>query len=368
MDVTDNSLQSPAAEVPVVAQISQADSTENQSASVEGIVVVSLDGRTKLESDKGEDSEGSSDSESDGGIDPDSSQSKSKTKDGMKCKLKQLYKSDINRHDWWDDQIPFGQEADKSHYAIIIRNIFNDDADADRRTKIHSVVVQSPVLKEILKKILDGYPGLAMNTERLTFSSPFQPLVHHWDAIKEAAAKETDETAKRHLKLFTTSLETELSGPLESVKTFNEFRTITFQHLWAIFYPGETVFAPQGKTDCVFRLKRHEYIKSNGVTYLLLHVNFVEWDGEKFGRANRVLAVPEFRDSASLSDLPAYPFRCHPKQEELTMRLQARGRRFYDLAGFHYVGYNGIGIDDTNQMDVKAFHVSIGRYFGLLIY
>lgn len=336
--------------------IAQSHTPEN----ADGVVVISLDGRAKSESDRADDDsdeDRSSDEESDAGVEGDEDTPKSKTEDGMKCKLKQLYKEDINRHDWWSDTKPYGHESDKTRYALIVRNVFNDDADASRRTRIHSVVIQSPLLKAILRKILDGYPGLALTTDRLTFSSPFQPLVHHWDTIKDAAEKEENEQARRHLKLLITSLETELSEDLEAVRHFNEHKVIRFKHLWAIFHPEELVYSKQGKAECLFKLKRTEYIKSNGVTYLLLHSHFVEWDGDRFGKANKVLAIPEFRESAPFSDLSSYPFRCHPHQDELMKKLEARGRRFHELSGFSYKAYTGVGIDETDPRDIKAFHV-----------
>jgi len=51
---------------------------------------------------------------------------------------------------------------------------------------MHSIVVQSPHLKEFLKQVLAGYPGVTVGLERLEFTGRFEPLIHRWKELNAA--------------------------------------------------------------------------------------------------------------------------------------------------------------------------------------
>jgi len=51
---------------------------------------------------------------------------------------------------------------------------------------MHSIVVQSPHLKEFLKQVLAGYPGVTVGLERLEFAGRFEPLIHRWKELNAA--------------------------------------------------------------------------------------------------------------------------------------------------------------------------------------
>jgi len=51
---------------------------------------------------------------------------------------------------------------------------------------MHSIVVQSPYLKEFLKRVLVKYPGVTVGLDRLEFSGRFEPLIHRWKELNAA--------------------------------------------------------------------------------------------------------------------------------------------------------------------------------------
>lgn len=51
---------------------------------------------------------------------------------------------------------------------------------------MHSIVVQSPYLKDFLKRVLAGYPGVTVGLDRLEFAGRFEPLIHRWKELNAA--------------------------------------------------------------------------------------------------------------------------------------------------------------------------------------
>jgi len=83
---------------------------------------------------------------------------------GMKCDLKNLYqKEDERGRTSWTDKYP--EDLDEAaenevtaRYAILVRN--KKSFDSRKKLEIDSIVIQSPLLKQVLTKVLKDYPGM----------------------------------------------------------------------------------------------------------------------------------------------------------------------------------------------------------------
>ena len=275
---------------------------------------------------------------------------------GMICQVKNLYKEDTSRSSWWTDQLPARNDINTSQYALVVRNVSNDvDEPSDSRIQIHSVVIQSPLLRTLLQDLLEGYPGVALKSERLVFTVPFKPLVHLWSTVQSALQSESDDDNLSHLHLLVSTLEPAIGASLRSIEEFHEHHEITFQHLWTIFAPKDLVYTTVDKSDCAFRLKKTEYVSIQGRNFLLLDCVCIEWDGESFGTCSKTLFIPEYAGSSTMSELSAYPLRYH-EDEDLQIRLRDRGRKFEEFKGYHYVAYDGIALDTLGETPLP-YHV-----------
>lgn len=114
---------------------------------------------------------------------------------GMSNGLKHLYSSKEDRKGrfQWQTAIPEdvgtpAEDAETLQWAIIVRHVkaFNDPS---KVLSIHSIVIQSPPLKDLLKAVLKGYPGVTVGVNRLEIEGRFEPLIHRWTELKEAIAK-----------------------------------------------------------------------------------------------------------------------------------------------------------------------------------
>src|SRR5947207_13726342 len=96
---------------------------------------------------------------------------------GMRCESKRLYEKLEYGDTDWVEEIPADIKAKNeaaiadskiSPFALILRTQFSNG-----KAKLHSIVVQSPVIREALKDILRDYPGIFLGKDPLIFTSPF---------------------------------------------------------------------------------------------------------------------------------------------------------------------------------------------------
>lgn len=113
---------------------------------------------------------------------------------GMTVGLKQLYsgKEDRRGRFQWQTEIPKdvgkpAEDAESEKWAIIVRHI-RVYHDPKKVLSIHSIVIQSPLIKELLQDILNDYPGVTVLLKRLEFSGRFEALIHRWPALRKAIA------------------------------------------------------------------------------------------------------------------------------------------------------------------------------------
>ena len=84
-------------------------------------------------------------------------------KAGMECDLKHLYQKEDNKgRTSWTDVYPddLNEAAENemtARFAILVRN--KKSFDSRKKLEIDSIVIQSPLLKNILSKVLKDYPG-----------------------------------------------------------------------------------------------------------------------------------------------------------------------------------------------------------------
>lgn len=274
-------------------------------------------------------------------------------KPGMITDVRNLYESkpDSNDKTTWVDAFPTDLEdvaegADSARYALLIRN--EKCYDGRKNLQIHSIVVQSPLLKESLGRIFEGYPGVTTSLDRLTFDQPFQPFVHRWGRLVEEEQNEADPEAKSHLTLLRRVMETELKDTLQARDDFILNGVITYDTCWMIFEPGCTIFTiEEGKNRAVeFSVGEYTNFANTGKVYKITST-YVEWDGEQFGYWYNYIDIKEFGGTKKIDQLPAFPLDYHPSLERIKQDLVQRGRRFEALSGYHYKYYQGVGVVQT---------------------
>ena len=84
---------------------------------------------------------------------------------GMECGIKDLYQGPEDKRGrfTWTDKYPedlekAAEDEITARFAILVRHKKCFD-DSRKNLEIHSIVIQSPLLKQVLGSVLDNYPG-----------------------------------------------------------------------------------------------------------------------------------------------------------------------------------------------------------------
>lgn len=148
---------------------------------------------------------------------------------------------------------------------------------------MHSIVVQSPLLKKMLENVLKGYPGVTVGLQRLEFSGKFEPLIHRWTELENAievlkttvdekskeeryddslrrcklsafqaltrSSEDSDDKLKlKHAQLLQELLASEFKNVIDSSQDMKVKGVMTYEYLWTLFQPGSMVYNRQEGT------------------------------------------------------------------------------------------------------------------------
>jgi hypothetical protein len=215
---------------------------------------------------------------------------------------------------------------------------------------LHSILIQSPLLKDLLKEVLAGYPGVTVNLKRLEFSGRFEPLIHRWAdfqaAIERLRRDESDESVPRlkHAELLQSLLAKEFNETIDSSRDMKKEGVMTYEHLWTLFQPGSFVYSKQQGQDRIFRLHSSKYGQDrNGNSVYWLTCQYVDYDGTRWGTNKLNVNIPLYDGTRPITNLPTVPLGFHSNKEDLKAKLIERGGKVENLAGSHYRAYHGVG-------------------------
>lgn len=285
-------------------------------------------------------------------------------KAGMITDVKNVYQSKPDKHNktswvnkYPDDLEEAAENAESAAFALIIRN--QKCYNGRKSLRVHSIVVQSPLLKASLSIILKDYPGITTNLERLTFNAPFQPFIHRWAKLEEVLEEETDPHSKSHLELFHRVLEDELKDDLRARDDYILNGVITYDTCWMIFEPGTVIFANKDGQPCAAKLTSAAYCENacEGKFYSL-QCSTVDWDGERFGKGTTNPKIHEFLGTMKITEISAFPLETHPNVRRIKEELIRKGKAFEALCGYHYSSYKGIAIGFNHWDKPVNYNVS----------
>ena len=171
--------------------------------------------------------------------------------DGTLNEIQNLYRSkdhEEGEYEWIKDIPSYytkdpAEDEKTAKYAILVRN--QRASKSHKTLEIHSIVVQSPLLKKALAYVLKEYPGQFLGAEPLVFHQPFRMFFHRWEALKRVRDQESEPKAKLHLQLLYRILEGELRDDLGAFEVYKKSNMITYEHLWTLFVPRELIYSTQ---------------------------------------------------------------------------------------------------------------------------
>jgi hypothetical protein len=242
--------------------------------------------------------------------------------------------------------------TDTSGYAILARQT-EGHGDFGRELKLHSMVIQSELIKEVLNDVLKGYPGITTGLENLTVEAPFAAFYHRWAELTEAFEASTG-TTKEHMQLLISILEVEFEGMHKTVADLLKNNVIEYKYIWAIFQPGEHIVTQMHGEDTVMLLESglpyDETQYGGGHRGWTLSSRHIDYNGSMTGFGTTKIKIQEFKGTMDLNLLEAIPLDQHDDKKELVTRLVERGRRFDVLRKAAFQEYSGRAVlkEDDN--------------------
>lgn len=280
---------------------------------------------------------------------------------GMRAKIQQLYRPDDRS--LWNESIPdkIVTDVEAGSYAQTCALIVRREPHViTNQVALHSITVQSPLIKKVLDGTFKGFEGLNTQLKQLTFKAPFHPFYYRWHRFERLREDEQDQDTKDHLDLLYSVLSEDIMPHIEAMKDLTKNKVISFDYLWTIFAPGMEVYTNLDGQDRLMELTDNRYTANMGGEFFTLECRYIDCDGSSFGYVSSSVDIHKFEGVKKLVDLDALPSHLHPDVGNLVDRLHARGEKLEQLNGFHHMSYSGFYTARSSRL-IRKRHVESSR-------
>lgn len=298
-----------------------------------------------------------------------------KVVEGSKCAIQTLYegppKCDCCKN--WVEEYPddlrmaIEEQQQTKQKALVVRMRKNHGD--GKPLVLDSIVVQSTSLKKTLGEVFEGYQGITASLKKLVFRSPFHPFYYRWELFEQIMQRQKleDPDAAVYTQLLHDVLNSELRDVMTEIDDHISNGVITYPLLWALFEPGIRILTlKDGEPDRFFIVDSCNYNHEKG--YFGIVVKFVDWDGHRFGYNRTAVAICQYSGTRAVNELNVIPASFHLSRQQTEANAIARGRRFVELRGYHYVAYSGtftyeVGPDEVERQVDGRIVVDATSYF-----
>jgi spore coat protein CotF len=276
---------------------------------------------------------------------------------GMRAEIQQLYRPDDQAI--WDESPPekLTRNLEAGSYsqecALVVRR---EPHPITHQVALHSVTVQSPLIKNVLQRIFKDYKGLNTQLKQLTFKAPFHPFYYRWHLFESFCKDEQDEETKDHLDLLYQVMSEEIVPYIETMKDMSENQVISFDYLWTIFTPGMYLYTKFEDQDRFLELTGSQYEANMSGESFALECRYIDCDGTDFGYVSTSIGIEKFEGVKKIVDLEGFPCHLHPGIGNLIEHLYSRGVKLEALNGFHHMSYSGFYTARTSRQ-IRKRHV-----------
>ncbi|KAL1745950.1 P-loop containing nucleoside triphosphate hydrolase protein [Schizophyllum fasciatum] len=237
---------------------------------------------------------------------------------------------------------PKADDDDKwKNYVLAYTRHFNQKGLYEKST----VDIKSQPLKDILKEVIQDYPGVSFATATVQLELPSRVLLHTREDL-HAALREGEagtEEGRKHLQFFLDWYEETEKDLIKEYTNLAEQKLTTYPLLWTVLRPGITIYAPLHGQPRAFRLNSSYETRD----FHCLEVSYTDYDGRKFGSDTTQLRIFPFLGSVPINSLEAYPLAHHVRCQHVREQLIRRGRRFEGFQGKQYLQYSGIALGEV---------------------
>ncbi|ETS74539.1 hypothetical protein PFICI_13023 [Pestalotiopsis fici W106-1] len=261
-----------------------------------------------------------------------------------------------NERDWWD------------LFALCEIRSFWEDGELEGT----NLRVNSHLLKQLLQDVVGDFPNEPIDASTdVELSVPAHCLFFYHDELKEEGMKRFANNAEGQahinilLKYIRDTFEDESRSYKRAIKS--ESGAINYEHLWTTFRPGSLVYARVLGHPHAYKLLSTCYYKGQ-IPALGLTVQFIDYDGDKFGTRTTEFRIPQFSGTLRFDQLNIRPLDTLSNEDETRKQLIQRGIRFEKLVGQTYMHYTGVAVKKQQSgyervnltervmIDTKTYH------------
>lgn len=268
---------------------------------------------------------------------------------GMTAETKDLYREDCRQpwEEWSPDDIGINSKSspDSAKFALIVRREKQNGDTEEPILALHSISVQSPLIKKQLGPVFAGYRGINTNLKKLEFHAPFHEFLYRWGDFRKAEPSDNEDNAeeRKHYKMLFDIISPEITAHIDQKNDLISNGVMSFDYVWTLFEPGIEIYSRVDDQDRLFVLDSGSYRKlPNGSVIYDLSCRYIDTDGKSFGYATTSLAISQFENVMPVLELGVLPSHFQPNMQEIRSRLEARGQKFASLNGVHYKSYSGV--------------------------
>ncbi|KAI1390881.1 P-loop containing nucleoside triphosphate hydrolase protein [Hypoxylon trugodes] len=261
--------------------------------------------------------------------------------DGHKVYKKRKAKDDTGSSKWW------------KLYALTETRHFRENG-TYKCTRLH---VNPQPLKQLLEDVIVGFPYDPIDAQAdVEFDLPAHCLFFYRKELEEVGTErfKEDETSLQHLKLLLDWIDRVHEDAFKAFERFqsSEQRPISYEYLWTIFKPSSLVYNRVLGQARAFKLRGFWY-ETDNEPGLSIRVQFVDYDGEKFGTRKELFCIPQYSGVMRCEDLNIVPLDFHSSAADLRARLLERGRQFQKLTGHNFMHYKGVAVKKDGASYVR---------------
>lgn len=237
--------------------------------------------------------------------------------------------------------------------SIAHRHVFEE-----KRWVTISFTINNLVMRQIVTKALSKYQDLDMDLEEWTFKPPYEPLVHRWDQLATLRAEMKDEAEKEAADELINFLTPITASAVEHLAKTRETKKVTFEYIWQILPPGELAVTTLYGVDAVCRVVKYEKTKIRRVPVWVIHLEYVDWNGETCGYASTKTIISLFNGYRRVTSLPVYPLSFQENGPEIREKMIRRGRQFEKYRGYHVLTCSGKKVlIETSEERTARHHI-----------
>lgn len=189
----------------------------------------------------------------------------------------------------------------------------------------------------------------------------------------EQKQEERDEPLISDIQIGIFYVDEYLGKTMKDVKQMVSQREISFDAVWALFFPNSLVYSHHANTDqdtvlivrCSAYDERENNIRSGDTSrtvvtkYLEVVCDIIHDDGQEFGFARRVFEIDQYPGTRPITSLPVYPLKYHDDSYGVYSRAVELGKRLVKLPthSFRQVSGRASRRIERRETEVRLYFV-----------